>query len=91
MTSVGWCEQARAGAEGVLVACRRGRHNAERARVEGTLAPFACLELRALRSELGEAQASSLPLVLVGQSWSDIEKRKESRRVGEEEKEEEER
>ena len=52
----------------MLVACGRGRHSAERERVEGTLAQFACLELRALRLELEEAQASSSPLVLAGQS-----------------------
>ena len=68
MTSAGWCEQARAGAEGVLVACGKGRHSVECARVEGTLAPFACLELGALRPELGEAQASSSPLVLAGRA-----------------------
>ena len=78
----------RAGGEGELVACRRGRHGAERARAGEASALIACLELQALRLELGEGSGELVAAAVGRTGCGVVSEGRDRKEVGEEEKEE---
>ena len=79
----------RAGGEGELVACRRGRHGAEHSRAEGRRsASIACLKLLALRPELEKGSGELVATAAGRTGCGAVPEGKDRKEVGEEEREE---
>ena len=78
----------RAGDEGELVACRRGWHGAEHARAGEASALIVCLELQALRPELGEGSGELVTTATGRTGRGAVPKGRDRKEVEEEEREE---
>ena len=78
----------RIGGEGELVACRRGRHGAERMRAGEASASIACLELQELRPELGEGSSELVATVAGRTGHEAVPEGRDRKEVGEEERKE---
>ena len=74
----------RTGGEGELVACRRGRHGAERVPAGEASASIACLELQELRPELGEGSSELVAAVAGRTGHGAVPEGRDRKEVGEE-------